>query len=429
MPLILKACSRIVQLPSWSREPAWLQISIFFLRNSNQLQPHPVGEAEAELKDFGCTIFNQPRSTYQVPAASCNMSVAMHTPSSAYNDSPNVSKDIWSTMKSQTPSLDSKNSSNYRCRYWEQKGELSTKPELPIFWKQVQHKSTLTVQQTKSGKGSSNSKQNNKQLCSNPARLIFLTEEVHHSRPFLRNSENGKLTPQTSRLSWQPSLPLCWHRDTTPRRPKIQLASAKPNHPNLIRQIWSSAQIRKKTEQSLRPARPRIVLNSLVPKTLLSTHPLFQILTHSTLSLHLTHSRYVLKSLVIRSSTFIDSVFINSAPPCICIPPIKLTPSMEPRILSSPSFWPANPFSYWGIPENWLLCHSVDQVARCTRIPLSHPLQSLDWLVWQLFPQLSQTNPSSPSVETLPIGTPSEILDHFPDIRNPFRRKPRKPRE
>src|SRR5882724_7566801 len=42
---------------------------------------------------------------------------------------------------------------------------------------------------------------------------------------------------------------------------------------------------------------------------------------------------------------------------------------------------PANPFSYWGIPEPDFLCHSVGpELHDCTRIPLAHLLQSLDWL-------------------------------------------------
>jgi len=81
----------------------------------------------------------------------------------------------------------------------------------------------------------------------------------------------------------------------------------------------------------------------------------------------------------------------------------------------------ANLFSYWGIPEFDFLHHSVGpELHDCTRIPLAHPLQSLDWLgIGQhLFRQPSQhESKSSPSVKTLPSLAPlPKLPDPVPDI-------------
>jgi len=81
-----------------------------------------------------CTTVIKPQSTLSSPAASRMHSVGwwQHSVVRLTMDSPNVSKMIWSTMKSWTPSLDSgKLVQGYRCRYWNEKENSPAKPELP----------------------------------------------------------------------------------------------------------------------------------------------------------------------------------------------------------------------------------------------------------------------------------------------------------
>src|SRR5882724_5151301 len=104
-------------------------------------------------------------------------------------DSPNVSKMIWSTMKSRTPSWDSENSTSYRCSILGMKRRtLPQNPSFRIFWKQVQTQVRQQLRQR-----SFQFQAEEQQLRLYPGQgLLFQTEEVHHSRPFFETRERRK---------------------------------------------------------------------------------------------------------------------------------------------------------------------------------------------------------------------------------------------
>jgi len=112
------------------------------------------------------------------------------------------------------------------------------------------------------------------------------------------------------------------------------------------------------------------------------------------------------------SDSFIDSVLIQTQHlPAYRILPIKLRLIWwNSEFCHLAGSGPANPFSYWGIPEPDFLCHSFGpELYNCTRIPLAHLLQSLDdWVLGSIFfRQLSQhESKSSPSVKTLLSSAP-----------------------
>ena len=103
----------------------------------------------------------------------------------------------------------------------------------------------------------------------------------------------------------------------------------------------------------------------------------------------------ILKSLVDSGSSdaFIDLEFIETWHlPAYGIPLIqlRLIDGTSNCHLTGPG--PATLFPYWWVPETDTVCHSVGpELHNCTRIPLAHPLQSLDWLGIgkHLFPEIS----------------------------------------
>src|SRR5882724_8558692 len=113
-------------------------------------------------------------------------------------DSPNVSKTIWSTTKSRTPSLESKNSSKLSMHNTGNEKENSpAKPELLDLLETSLNKSNSNKSDNKSGKGSSNSKQKNNNSSSTQGKGSS-SEQKKSTTPdlSLKLRKDGKLTPQ-----------------------------------------------------------------------------------------------------------------------------------------------------------------------------------------------------------------------------------------
>jgi len=111
----------------------------------------------------------------------------------------------------------------------------------------------------------------------------------------MENNSTGVSVPSDNSLPllW----PAAWHITKDCQKSSSSFHQSPSVHSLIRTSPCLLAQTQKKTEQSSNSAWTKIVLNSLVQKLLLSTHPLFQILTHS-LFPDFPHPSMVLKSLV-----------------------------------------------------------------------------------------------------------------------------------
>src|SRR5882724_8777337 len=115
-------------------------------------------------------------------------------------------------------------------------------------------------------------------------------------------------------------------------------------------------------------------------------HPLFQILTHSHTLFDIRHpSEYgpeVPCGFWIFRLLHRFCICSDSAPPCIWHSTYQTsTHRWNLQFCHLAGSGPANLLSYQGIPESDFLHHSIGpELYDCTRIPLAHPLQSLNSL-------------------------------------------------
>jgi len=338
-----------------------------------------------------------------------------------------VSKDEWSTWKSQTPSLDSENSSKLSMPDTGTKRRTLPRTQLPDLLETSSNTSRSTSQQQDPARFFQFQAEQ-QQSGSTQARLIFWKKKSTTPDLSSKLGKDGKLTPQEHSPSWQASFasfvaPL----DTSPRTVQNPLASAKPKHPNLHQtKSESSGTDSKKLSSPWDPHDPRIVLNSLVQNSY-SQHIRLSNLT-LTLSWHLTHSRiWSWRSLVIPDFRLflLISVFIQTHTSLhmdFRLSNSDSSMNLDSVISQAPG--PANPFSYWESQKLTFLCHSVGQSWHdCTRYRWSPATISIDWVLGSIFfRQLSQHESKNSPLSRHFRMAPSENPGPVPDIPNPFRR-------
>ena len=163
-------------------------------------------------------------------------------------------------------------------------------------------------------------------------------------------------------------------------------------------------------------------------KLLLSMHPLFQILTHSLFSLHLTPFWIWSWSPLQIPDLATLSLF------CVCSD--WASSSIWHSTYQTLTHWwnfqfchlagtrLENLFSYWGIPESDFLHHSIGpELHDCTGYHwLTHYNPLIEWVLRSIFFQqlLHHKSKSSPSIKTLPSSAPLlKLLYSVLDLPNP----------
>jgi len=209
-----------------------------------------------------------------------------------------------------------------------------------------------------------------------------------HSNLSSKLGRDRKLTPQECQCCLYNKLCLLWHCWTRCQGlSKIQLSF----HQISSIQVWSG-QIRvfwhgfkKRLSSPWNSTRPKDCIELPHAKLLLSMHPLFQILTHLLFPWHLTPFQIwswsplwipdlpTLSLILCCSDSASSSIWHSTYQ--------TLTHQWNFQFYHLIGARLSNQFSYQGITEPDFLHHSVGQELHdCTRIPLAHPLQSLNWL-------------------------------------------------